>query len=49
MQVFECVISVCAVRQNHARECMKEYDLSGVDGIVIASGDGLLHEVSIEP
>ena len=36
---------MCAERQNHARELMKEYDLSTVDGIVIASGDGLLYEV----
>ena len=32
-------------RQNHARDLLKDYDLSGIDGIVIASGDGLLYEV----
>ena len=37
----------CAERQNHARELIKEYDLSTVDGIVIASGDGLLYEVYV--
>ncbi|CAI8016942.1 Sphingosine kinase 2, partial [Geodia barretti] len=37
--------AIVTERQNHARELMKEYDLSTVDGIVIASGDGLLYEV----
>ena len=32
--------------RNHARDLIKEYDLSSVDGIVIASGDGLLYEVN---
>ena len=34
-----------AERQNHARELMKDFKLSSIDGIVIASGDGLLYEV----
>ncbi|KAM4750597.1 sphingosine kinase 1-like [Anableps anableps] len=32
-------------RQNHAREHVKEADLSQWDALVIMSGDGLLHEV----
>ncbi|XP_028984225.1 sphingosine kinase 2 [Betta splendens] len=32
-------------RQNHARELIREISLSEWDGIVIVSGDGLLHEV----
>nr|XP_046255806.1 sphingosine kinase 2 [Scatophagus argus] len=32
-------------RQNHARELIREIPLSEWDGIVIVSGDGLLHEV----
>ncbi|KAF5903960.1 sphingosine kinase 2, partial [Clarias magur] len=32
-------------RQNHARELISEISLNEWDGIVIASGDGLLHEV----
>uniref|UniRef100_A0A3P9HZZ2 sphingosine kinase n=1 Tax=Oryzias latipes TaxID=8090 RepID=A0A3P9HZZ2_ORYLA len=32
-------------RQNHARELIREVSLSDWDGIVIVSGDGLLHEV----
>lgn len=39
------MILSCVERQNHARELVKEYDLTSVDGIVIASGDGLLYEV----
>uniref|UniRef100_A0A672R5M4 DAGKc domain-containing protein n=1 Tax=Sinocyclocheilus grahami TaxID=75366 RepID=A0A672R5M4_SINGR len=34
-------------RQNHARELIKEISLPEWDGIVIVSGDGLLHEVNI--
>ena len=34
-----------AERPNHAREVVKGFDLSSIDGIVIASGDGLLYEV----
>ena len=34
-------------RLNHAREMMKELDLSTIDGIVISSGDGLVYEVQI--
>ncbi|XP_032420191.1 sphingosine kinase 1 [Xiphophorus hellerii] len=32
-------------RQNHARELVKDVDLSQWDALVIMSGDGLLHEV----
>ncbi|XP_070298749.1 sphingosine kinase 2-like [Salvelinus sp. IW2-2015] len=32
-------------RQNHARELIKEISLPQGDGIIIVSGDGLLHEV----
>ncbi|XP_077431170.1 sphingosine kinase 2 isoform X2 [Vanacampus margaritifer] len=32
-------------RQNHARELIREISLSQWDGVVIISGDGLLHEV----
>lgn len=37
-----------AERQNHAREMMKEADLSQWDALVIMSGDGLLFEVRRE-
>ena len=40
------IITVFSVeRRNHAREVVKGYDLSSIDGIVIVSGDGLVHEV----
>lgn len=40
------IFSVClAERQNHAREMVKEADLSQWDALVIMSGDGLLYEV----
>ncbi|XP_068616586.1 sphingosine kinase 2 [Brachionichthys hirsutus] len=32
-------------RQNHARELIREISLTEWDGIIIVSGDGLLHEV----
>ncbi|KAL2084895.1 hypothetical protein ACEWY4_020413 [Coilia grayii] len=32
-------------RQNHAKELIREISLSEWDGIIIVSGDGLLHEV----
>lgn len=40
-------VCVCTLteRQNHARDLMKDYDFSKIDGIAIASGDGLLYEV----
>ncbi len=34
-------------RQNHARELIREISLLEWDGIVIVSGDGLLHEVNV--
>lgn len=34
-------------RQNHARELIREISLPEWDGIIIISGDGLLHEVCI--
>uniref|UniRef100_A0A3Q2CEE3 Sphingosine kinase 1 n=1 Tax=Cyprinodon variegatus TaxID=28743 RepID=A0A3Q2CEE3_CYPVA len=36
-------------RQNHAREKVREADLSQWDALVIMSGDGLLHEVQKNP
>ncbi|XP_047430971.1 sphingosine kinase 1-like [Mugil cephalus] len=36
---------VITERQNHARDMMKEVDLSQWDALVIMSGDGLLYEV----
>lgn len=41
------VFMLCCLleRQNHARELISEISLHEWDGIVIASGDGLLHEV----
>ncbi|KAJ3614859.1 hypothetical protein NHX12_018429 [Muraenolepis orangiensis] len=36
---------VCAERRNHARELVREADLSQWDALVIISGDGLLYEV----
>ncbi|XP_069783172.1 sphingosine kinase 2-like isoform X2 [Narcine bancroftii] len=36
---------VCTERQNHARDLVQEIELSEWDGIVIVSGDGLMHEV----
>lgn len=39
-------MSYCVLeRQNHARELIREISLHEWDGIVIVSGDGLLHEV----
>lgn len=41
-----CQIILCvSERQNHARELIREISLPEWDGIVIVSGDGLLHEV----
>lgn len=37
----------CTERQNHARELIREISLPEWDGIIIVSGDGLLHEVNI--
>ena len=34
-----------AERQGHAHDVIKDYDVSQIDGIVMASGDGLLYEV----
>ena len=34
-------------RQNHARDIIKSYDFSSIDGIVVSSGDGLLFEVRL--
>ena len=34
-----------AERQGHAHDVIKEYDVSQIDGVVMASGDGLLYEV----
>ncbi|XP_029006530.1 sphingosine kinase 1 [Betta splendens] len=36
---------VITERQNHARELVRETDLSQLDAVVIMSGDGLLYEV----
>lgn len=40
------LFSIFPERQNHARELIREISLPEWDGIVIVSGDGLLHEVS---
>lgn len=40
-EITRCV----SERQNHARELIREISLPEWDGIVIVSGDGLLHEV----
>ena len=41
-----CVcVCLCAERKNHARELVREADLSQWDALVIISGDGLLYEV----
>lgn len=37
-----------AERQNHARDVVKSYDFSTIDGIVVSSGDGLIFEVRPE-
>ena len=43
------VLSVSIVeRQNHAREIMRNFDVTTIDGIVISSGDGLLYEVGMQ-
>ncbi|KAL5473325.1 hypothetical protein EMCRGX_G027795 [Ephydatia muelleri] len=36
---------VVTKRQNHARDVVKSYDFSTIDGIVVSSGDGLIFEV----
>lgn len=38
-------VCVFAERQNHARELLREVDLSLWDAVVVMSGDGLLFEV----
>lgn len=44
--LFTVHLCVCfSERQNHARELMREADLSQWDALVIMSGDGLLFEV----
>ena len=35
----------CTGYSNHARDVVKEFDLSSIDGIVVVSGDGLVFEV----
>lgn len=35
-------------RQNHARELIRDISLPEWDGVVIISGDGLLHEARME-
>lgn len=48
-QGSEATSGVCVListeRKNHACELMKDYNFSGIDGIIIASGDGLVYEV----
>lgn len=43
LTLVDCVVII--ERQNYAKDQIKTYDLSTIDGIVIASGDGLLYEV----
>lgn len=44
--MFMCVcVYFFTERQNHARELVREADLSQWDALVIMSGDGLLFEV----
>lgn len=43
--IYMCVCVCFSERQNHARELVREADLSQWDALVIMSGDGLLFEV----
>lgn len=43
--IYVCVFVCVAERQNHARDLVREADLSQLDAVVIMSGDGLLYEV----
>jgi hypothetical protein len=36
---------ITTVRQNHARDTLREYDLSKVDGVVSIGGDGMFTEI----
>lgn len=45
MTLFTVYIYFSAERQNHAREIMRTFDVTTINGIVISSGDGLLYEV----
>ena len=40
--ILGCVITEYA---GHAQLLVKDYDLSSIDAIIIAAGDGLLYEV----
>ena len=40
-----CLFSI--ERQGHAKELIKTYDISSIDGIILSSGDGLLYEVGL--
>lgn len=44
-----CLNNDSLERQNHARELIREISLPEWDGIIIVSGDGLLHEVGHFP
>lgn len=46
--MYVCVCVCSAERQNHARELVREADLSQWDAFVIMSGDGLLFEVKTD-
>lgn len=41
------VIIVYTEYAGHAQSLIKDYDLSNIDAIIIAAGDGLLYEVSL--
>ena len=38
---------VYAEHAGHAQSLIKDYDLSNIDAIIIAAGDGLLYEVNL--
>lgn len=41
------LVLTSAERAGHARELVRDYDISSIDGIVISSGDGLVYEASV--
>lgn len=49
MKITCWLINDSLERQNHARELIREISLPEWDGIIIVSGDGLLHEVDCFP
>ena len=45
--VYSSVLLTPPEHAGHAREVVRDYDISSIDGIVISSGDGLLYEVCV--